>query len=90
LLSSTRRQEQKRTNHKGHEDKRELGPRVLQATRESAGLSGTPVAVLTSSDTAEDRARAATGGANGYSLKPSRLEGYATVAETIRELCVTG
>ena len=65
------------------------GIEVLHAIRESAELSNTPVAVLTSSDAAEDRARATAGGADRYILKPSRLEGYATVAKTICELCAS-
>jgi two-component system, chemotaxis family, chemotaxis protein CheY len=57
---------------------------VLKWIRAHPLYSGMPVAVFTSSERGEDRARAMTLGANEFLLKPNSAKGFQTVA---RRLC---
>ena len=63
------------------------GMELLQQVRSSAKFERTPVMILTSSQSAEDRLRAETLGANAFVSKPLTLPEYlATVGAAVRSL----
>jgi chemotaxis family two-component system response regulator Rcp1 len=62
------------------------GKQVLSRIRRNPALAGTPVAILTSSDSPHDRRDTASLGANCYIRKPPTLDEFLGVGETIRDL----
>jgi len=60
------------------------GTDVLQSIRESQELGDVPVVILTSSDSPRDRAAAVRLGANGYITKPSDLDAFLSLGDTLR------
>jgi CheY-like chemotaxis protein len=61
------------------------GIEVLKWIRTKPGSSGLPVVVLTSSNLDGDVHRAYTQGANGYLVKPSKLEDMVIMAKAIND-----
>ncbi len=62
------------------------GKELLARIRSHPMLSGTPVAILTSSDSPQDRADTARLGANCYIQKPPSLDEFLHLGVTLREL----
>ncbi len=60
------------------------GEKVLQRLRQSAKCESIPVIVITSSDSPQDRARAAALGAT-YFRKPADLDEFLKIAEVVRQ-----
>ena len=60
------------------------GSDILRAVRESNDLRMVPVVILTSSDSPRDRAAAARLGADGYITKPSDLDEFLSLGNTLR------
>ena len=65
---------------------RHSGLELLQRIRESSGLAGVPVAILTSSDSPRDRLASATLGATRFLQKPSSLEQFLGLGAVFKEL----
>lgn len=63
------------------------GLEVLKPLKESPVLAGVPIAVLTSSPSAQDRQRALVFGADHYFKKPSALQHYVAIAEEFKRIC---
>ena len=59
------------------------GSDVLQSIRESPEMREIPVVILTSSDSPRDRAMAVRLGASGYITKPSDLDAFLSLGETL-------
>lgn len=64
------------------------GKEILKRLRESAELVQVPVAILTSSDSPQDRIEAFALGASRYIRKPSDLEEFMQVGAVLKELLV--
>ena len=62
------------------------GDEILERLRQSTGCSGTPVVVLTSSDSPKDRKRAAELGAARYFRKPSDLDEFMKLGEVVKSV----
>lgn len=62
------------------------GKEILKRLRQSAELVQVPVAILTSSDSPQDRLEAFSLGANRYIRKPSDLEEFMQVGAVLKEL----
>lgn len=62
------------------------GIEILKIIRSSPGLAEVPVAVLTSSDSPRDRRAVDTLGVTRYIRKPSELEAFLEIGQTIKEL----
>jgi CheY-like chemotaxis protein len=62
------------------------GDQVLERMRQSLRGAGTPVVIVTSSDSPQDKAQAARLGATRYFQKPSRLEDFMKLGPMVREL----
>ena len=62
------------------------GHKVLERMRGSTQCPKVPVVILTSSDDAEDRAKAARLGATRYLRKPSRLDDFIGLGSVIRQV----
>jgi len=60
------------------------GTDILQCIRDSEELRDVPVVILTSSDSPRDRAAALRLGANGYITKPSDLDAFLSLGDTLR------
>jgi two-component system, chemotaxis family, response regulator Rcp1 len=65
------------------------GSDILRAIRETSDLRDVPVVVLTSSDSPRDRAAAQRLGADGYITKPSDLDAFLSLGETLRSYATT-
>jgi two-component system, chemotaxis family, response regulator Rcp1 len=65
---------------------RAAGDVVLQRFRESAGCSGIPVIIMTSSDAPQDRERVARLGISYYFRKPSDLDEFRRLGEVVKSL----
>ena len=63
---------------------------VLRRVRASRKCSASPVAVLSSSEAASDRAQAARLGASVYIRKPSNLTDFMSVGETLKAIIAAG
>ena len=66
------------------------GHELLRLIREHPVCSGVPVIVVTSSDSAEDRQRAAQLGATDYFRKPSSLEDFLKLGGIVKKLTAAG
>ena len=66
------------------------GHELLRLIREHPVCSGVPVIVVTSSDSAEDRRRAAQLGATDYFRKPSSLEDFLKLGGIVKKLTAAG
>ncbi len=66
------------------------GHELLRLIREHPVCSNVPVIVVTSSDSAEDRRRAAQLGATDYFRKPSSLEEFLKLGGIVKKLAVAG
>jgi len=62
------------------------GIEILQRLRQTEGLAGIPVVVLTSSDSPRDRIVASQLGASRYLRKPSNLEQFLSLGAVFKEL----
>jgi CheY-like chemotaxis protein len=62
------------------------GPAVLRQFRAHAQCATTPVIVVTSADTAKDRARVAELGVDRYFKKPSDLDAFLQLGAVVREV----
>jgi chemotaxis family two-component system response regulator Rcp1 len=65
---------------------RKSGAEVLRHIRRSRRCAGTPVLIVSSSDSERDRADAARFGASGYFRKPSSYAGFMKLGAAVREL----
>ena len=54
--------------------------------RENGGLKQVPVVILTSSDSPKDRVAASSFGADCYIRKPSKLEDFMAIGQTLQSL----
>jgi CheY-like chemotaxis protein len=66
------------------------GEMVLAAIRECHVCAATPVIVVTSSDSAADRRRAASLGVKRYFRKPSDLDGFMKLGEIVQSVLKSG
>ncbi|MGH7963017.1 MAG: response regulator [Candidatus Binatia bacterium] len=64
------------------------GKEILQSIRKSPALAQVPVAILTSSDSPQDRLETSNLGANRYIRKPSSLEEFMQVGALLKEMLV--
>jgi CheY-like chemotaxis protein len=64
---------------------RATGSRVLTRIRQSPRCAGTPIIVITSSDSPLDRESAASLGATGYFQKPGDLAGFMQLGRIVRD-----
>ncbi len=64
---------------------RATGSRVLTRIRQSPRCAGTPIIIITSSDSPLDRESAARLGATGYFQKPGDLAGFMRLGQIVRE-----
>jgi CheY-like chemotaxis protein len=62
------------------------GLEILKLIRGSSTLAGIPVVILTSSDSPKDRVAASQYGADYYIRKPSRLDEFMAIGETLHSL----
>jgi CheY-like chemotaxis protein len=62
------------------------GMDVLRRLKRSVRCAHVPVIIVTSSDTASDRAEAASLGANRYFLKPQNLDEYMKLGLVVKEV----
>jgi chemotaxis family two-component system response regulator Rcp1 len=65
------------------------GLEILKVIRDNNTLKGIPVVVLTSSDSPKDRDSASLLGADCYIRKPSRLDEFMAIGETLQLLLNT-
>lgn len=63
------------------------GEKILQRLRQSSKCGSTPVIVITSSDSPQDRARAAALGAT-YFRKPADLDEFMKIADLVKEVLI--
>jgi CheY-like chemotaxis protein len=66
------------------------GIEILQRLRDTAGMAGVPVVVLTSSDSPRDRLAANQLGATRYLRKPSNLEQFLDLGAVFKDLLGQG
>lgn len=66
------------------------GKEVLTLIRQTPELAGTPVAIMTSSDSPQDRKEMAELGASCYITKPPTLDQFLQVGGMIKALAVKG
>ncbi len=62
------------------------GLEILKLVRANSELKGIPVVILTSSDSPKDRVAASAFGADCYIRKPSRLDEFMAIGETLQIL----
>ena len=62
------------------------GSEILHYIRSNSLYALVPVVIVTSSDAPRDVAAIAEAGANGYFLKPTRLENYGSLRDVIRDV----
>jgi CheY-like chemotaxis protein len=62
------------------------GLEILRLIRENLKFKGVPVVILTSSDSPKDRTAASLYGADCYIRKPSNLEDFIAIGETLKGL----
>ena len=62
------------------------GLEILRLIRENLNFKGVPVVILTSSDSPKDRTAASLYGADCYIRKPSNLEDFIAIGETLKGL----
>lgn len=67
---------------------RRTGIELLQAMKRDERLKGIPVAIITSSDTPNDRDRALSAGACSFMAKPFGIDALSQALGTIRETCL--
>jgi chemotaxis family two-component system response regulator Rcp1 len=65
------------------------GLEILQLIRDNEDFGGVPVVILTSSDSPKDRTAASAFGANCYIRKPSNLEEFIAIGQTLQTLLQT-
>jgi CheY-like chemotaxis protein len=65
------------------------GHELLEMIRKSRYLKDTPVIVITSSDSPQDRAKTDALGVNYYFRKPSELDEFLTFGDIVRQVCQT-
>jgi CheY-like chemotaxis protein len=62
------------------------GLEILRLIRNNCDLKGVPVVILTSSDSPKDRVAASSFGAACYIRKPSKLDEFMAIGETLQSL----
>jgi CheY-like chemotaxis protein len=62
------------------------GLEILEMIREQPTFEGVPVVILTSSDSPKDRAAASVLSADRYIRKPSNLEEFMAIGQTLRSI----
>lgn len=68
---------------------RYTGLEVIQRVRQNRDLTGTPIVVLTSSDSPTDRSQSESLGVVAYLLKPLSFGEYVSVAGTLLQLALS-